>query len=123
MFRMALQFAPMIAPTAPSPHISSIQINPASLARFPICLNLPPGQNQFFNDAAEAVRREYRSSIRAKRLRCRKVSALSERPGETIFVLEIGHSIELIGPGREQPPSGRMSRIHSLAMSMPPTTS
>src|SRR5262249_37772323 len=64
------------------------------LARFPIRLNLPEGQQEHVNDAAEAVRREYRSSVRWKRLRGRKVEPFSDQTGETIFVLEVGHSIQ-----------------------------
>ena len=63
-------------------------------AKFPICLNLPETLKSFVDDAARAVRQEYRSSVRWKRLRCRKVEPLSDQPGETIFVLEIGHSVE-----------------------------
>jgi hypothetical protein len=64
------------------------------LARFPANLNLPAGPQEFFDAAAEAVRREYRSSIRWKRLRCRKVEPLVGDGGNTLFVLEVGHSIE-----------------------------
>lgn len=63
-------------------------------ARFPISLNLPDGQQQLFADATEAVRKEYRSSVRWKRLRCRKVEPLTDQAGENIFVLEIGQSLE-----------------------------
>jgi AAA domain len=63
-------------------------------ARFSVSLNLPEGEQQHVNDAAEAVRKEYRNSVRWKRLRCRKVQPLSEQPGESIFIIEIGRSIE-----------------------------
>ena len=64
------------------------------LVRFPANLNLPEGQQGLREDAAEAVRKEYRGSVRCKRLRCRKVERLTGQPGNTIFVLEVGHSIE-----------------------------
>src|SRR6266849_1049446 len=64
------------------------------LARFPVNLNLPDGQQRFFDDAAEAVGQEYRSSVRWKRLRCRKVEPLTKNPDKTIFILDVGHSIE-----------------------------
>jgi hypothetical protein len=64
----------------------------AKQARFPVQLHLPDGQHEFFDAAAEAVRQEYRNSVRWKRLRCRKVERLSDQDG--VFVLEVGHSIE-----------------------------
>lgn len=62
-------------------------------ARFPVCLNLPEPQSKIVDDATEAIRKEYRSSVRWKRLRCRKVEPLTDQPGENIFVLEVGQSI------------------------------
>lgn len=73
---------------ANSPHRTTV------LARYPVRLNLPDGDAQLVEDAAEAVRREYRSSVRWKRLCCRKVESLTQQRGETIFVLEIGRSVE-----------------------------
>lgn len=63
-------------------------------ARFPIRLNLPEADYSLLEDAQEAVRREYRDSVKWKRLRCRKVAVLSESETGTVFVLEIGHSVE-----------------------------
>ena len=62
------------------------------MARFPVRLNLPDGQQRFVDEATEAVKREYRSSVRWKRLRCRKVEPLPDQPG--IFILEVGHSLD-----------------------------
>ncbi len=64
------------------------------LARFPINLNLPEGKQESFDSAAEAVRQEYRNSVRWKRLRCRKVEPLSENGNDSLFILDVGHSIE-----------------------------
>lgn len=64
------------------------------IAQFPIALDLPKGSQTHLADAAKAVRKEYRSSVRWKKLRCRSVSPLTKNPGETIFVLEVGQSIE-----------------------------
>jgi AAA domain len=64
------------------------------LARFLSRLNLPEGGQQDIEDAAEAVRREYRSSTPWKRLRCRQVAPLSDEPGENVFILEVGHSVQ-----------------------------
>ena len=60
-------------------------------------LNLPKAQPGLVEDAAEAVKREYRSSVCWKRLRCRKVERLSGQSADTIFVLEVGHAIEFEG--------------------------
>jgi hypothetical protein len=67
---------------------------PVQVARFPVSLNLPAGRQEFVQDAAEAVKNEYRSSVQVKRLRCRKVEPLKGRPEDTIFVLDVGHSVE-----------------------------
>lgn len=66
----------------------------AAIVRFPIELTLPPGADADLADAAAAVRREYRNSVRWKQLRCRGVSLLSQQNDEAIFVLEIGQSVE-----------------------------
>lgn len=63
-------------------------------ARFSICLNLPDGNSDNLEHAREAVRREYRDSVKWKRLRCRSVSVLSETESGTVFVLETGHAVE-----------------------------
>jgi len=74
--------------------IASLISRTTLLARFPANLNLPEGTQGFVEDAAEAVRREHRSSVLWKRLRCRKVERLTGQPGNVIFVLEVGQSIE-----------------------------
>jgi hypothetical protein len=63
-------------------------------ARFPIRLNLPEADYSLLEDAQVAVKREYRDSVKWKRLRCRKVDVLSESETGTVFVLEIGPSVE-----------------------------
>jgi hypothetical protein len=63
-------------------------------ARSPVNLGLPDGNPEYFDAAAEAVRQEHRSSVRWKRLRCRNVERLAGQDEETVFVLEVGHSIE-----------------------------
>ena len=65
-----------------------------AIARFPVSLGLPDASPSLLTDAAEAVRQEYRNSVRWKRLRCRGVSPVTEEPGETVFVIEVGHSIQ-----------------------------
>ncbi len=63
-------------------------------ARFPIRLNLPEGSTAVLADAKEAVKREFRDSVKWKRLRCRSVIVLSESETGTVFILEIGHAVE-----------------------------
>lgn len=65
-----------------------------AIARFPVSLGLPDASAALATDAAEAVRLEYRNSIRWKRLRCRSVAPVTGEPGETVFVIEVGHSIQ-----------------------------
>ncbi len=65
-----------------------------AIARFPVSLGLPDASPSLVADAAEAVRQEYRNSIRWKRLRCRRVAPVTGEPGETVFVIEVGHSIQ-----------------------------
>jgi hypothetical protein len=62
------------------------------LARYPVNLNLPAGPVEFHDSAAEAIRQEYRNSVRCKRLVCRRVEPLPDDP--SLFVLDIGHTIE-----------------------------
>lgn len=63
-------------------------------ARFPIDLNLPAADVSLLEDARKAIRREFRNSAKWKRLRCRKVTIVSESESGTVFELEIGHAIE-----------------------------
>jgi AAA domain len=66
----------------------------ASVARFPTNLALPECPQQWVAEAAEAVRREYRNSVKWKRLRCRTVAPLEGQADNSIFVLDLGHAIE-----------------------------
>lgn len=77
--------------------VCGIATRTTQLASFPSNLNLPKAQPGLVEDAAEAVKREYRSSVCWKRLRCRKVERLSGQSADTIFVLEVGHAIEFEG--------------------------
>lgn len=63
-------------------------------ARFSVNLNLPTGDSTLLAEAQEAVKREFRDSVKWKRLRCRRVELLSESESGSIFVLHIGHSVE-----------------------------
>ena len=63
-------------------------------ARFPVNLALPDAPSSLVKKAAEAVRQEYRNSVRWKRLRCRSVAPIASKAGEAIFVIEVGQSIQ-----------------------------
>ncbi|TWU49318.1 AAA domain-containing protein [Rubripirellula reticaptiva] len=63
-------------------------------ARFAIDLNLPSADGMSLEDAKRAIRKEYRDSAKWKRLRCRKVSVVSETESGTVYELEIGHAVE-----------------------------
>jgi superfamily I DNA/RNA helicase len=63
-------------------------------ARFPIRLNLPEGSTESLADAQEAIKREFRDSVKWKRLRCLSFTLLSESETGTVYVLEIGHAVE-----------------------------
>lgn len=69
-------------------------LTPELLARFPATLPLPESPHQWVADAGEAVKREYRNSVKWKRLRCRSVAPLERHGDSSIVVLDVGHSIE-----------------------------
>lgn len=63
-------------------------------ARFPIRLNLPQADYSLLEQAKEAVKQEYRDSVKWKRLRCRKVELISESETGNVFILHVGHAVE-----------------------------
>ncbi|MCU7807134.1 MAG: AAA family ATPase [Candidatus Thiodiazotropha sp. (ex Semelilucina semeliformis)] len=63
-------------------------------AKFPINLNLPSAEPNLLEDARKAIHREFRDSAKWKRLRCRKVSVVSESESGSVFELEIGQVVE-----------------------------
>jgi len=65
-----------------------------NLARFPIQLNLPEGDPTCFRNAREAIRREFRDSVKWKRLRCRGVTQITQTEKGSVYRLEIGHTVE-----------------------------
>src|ERR1700723_1797913 len=75
-----------MAPAGTPPHVN--------IVRFPVEFDFPTTQSDDLANAAEAVKREYRSSVRWKRLRCRSVTLVSKTNAEAIYVLEIGQSVE-----------------------------
>ncbi len=63
-------------------------------ARFPVEFRLPEADRKLLDDAAVAVRQEFRDCSKWKRLRCRKVSIFAERDRGTIYVVDVGGSVE-----------------------------
>jgi hypothetical protein len=64
------------------------------IARFSGDLRLPPGDPALLDQAREAVRREFRDSVKWKKLRCRSVELLSKGEKEHIYSLDVGPSVE-----------------------------
>ena len=63
-------------------------------ARFLVEFRLPEADAKLLDDAAVAVRQEFRDCSKWKRLRCRKVSIFAERDRGTIYVVDVGGSVE-----------------------------
>src|SRR5271157_4501459 len=64
------------------------------VAKYPVTLDLPGGDAASICDAQMAIRREFRDSVKWKKLRCRKVSLLSEADKGSVYILEVGHTVE-----------------------------
>src|SRR5437868_5416307 len=62
-----------------------------AIVRFPIEIDLPSGKASDVPQAAEAVKLEYRSSVKWKRLRCHNVEPTEDG---SIFKLDLGQSVE-----------------------------
>jgi len=65
-----------------------------SQARYPIRLSLPTGRDYSFEDARQAVKAEFRDSVKWKRMRCRSVKKVSESEDGMVYLLEVGHAVE-----------------------------
>jgi hypothetical protein len=63
-------------------------------AKYPVSLDLPGGDAASVCDAQMATRREFRDSVKWKKMRCRKVSLLSEAAKGSVYILEVGHTVE-----------------------------
>ncbi len=84
---------------APSLHVSdeSNQFEAdyvEEMSRFDVELDLPVGDPLKLQHAAAAVRQEHRDSSRWKRLECSKVSVFAERDRGTVYVVQVGRSID-----------------------------
>jgi len=62
-----------------------------AIVRFPISIRLPSGPPSDISHAADAVKQEYRSSVKWKKLRSRE--ALPTDDG-SVFKIELGQSVE-----------------------------
>jgi superfamily I DNA/RNA helicase len=65
-----------------------------AVAKYPVTLDLRGGDAASICDAQTAIRREFRDSVKWKKLRCRKVSLLSEADKGSVYVLEVGQTVE-----------------------------
>lgn len=57
-------------------------------------LNLPEAPVEIFQDASEAVKKEFRKSIQWKELKALKITTVKENLEEQIFIIHVGHLIE-----------------------------
>ncbi len=64
------------------------------VASFPVSLALPTTPTFKFDDAATAIKQEYRISVRKKRLRCLEWEHVTERQDGSIYSLKVGRSVE-----------------------------
>ncbi len=64
------------------------------LAAFDVALDLPDGGTASLSEAQTAIRREFQDSVKWKKLRCRRVSLLSATDKGSVYVLEVGHTVE-----------------------------
>ena len=81
---------PAGVPKAVIATLEGIERCPA-IVRFPINIHLPPGQPSDISQAADAVKQEYRSSVKWKKLRCREVLVTDDA---SVFKIDLGQSVE-----------------------------
>src|SRR4051812_24152517 len=62
-----------------------------AIVGFPIQIQLPSGHDSDLSQAAEAVKQEYRSSVKWKKLRCREVLPTADG---AVFRFDLGQSVE-----------------------------
>ena len=64
------------------------------VASFPVSLALPTTPTSQLDDAATAIKQEYRISVCKKRLRCLDWEHVTEREDGSIYSLKVGRSVE-----------------------------
>ena len=57
---------------------------------FPVTISLPAASSSFLEETAAAIRQEYRSSVRQKRLRCVSWEPVTEAASGAIYALHVG---------------------------------
>ncbi|OWK45500.1 DNA helicase II related protein [Fimbriiglobus ruber] len=62
-----------------------------TIVRSPINIQLPSGQSSDISQAAEAVKQEYRSSVKCKKLRSRDILPTAD---SSVFRIDLGQSVE-----------------------------
>ena len=62
-----------------------------AIVRFPLTIQLPCGDHSNISQAAEAVKQEYRSSVKWKKLRCREILPTDDG---SVFKIDLGQSVE-----------------------------
>lgn len=71
-----------------------VESNDTIVTSFPADLRLPSSPNSPLTDVASAIKQEYRVSVRQKLLLCRNWEHVTSREDGSIYVLEVGRSIE-----------------------------
>jgi hypothetical protein len=61
---------------------------------YDVTLRFPPSSPSHLKEAASAIKQEFRTSVRKKRLRCLEWECVSERDAGAIFALKVGRSVE-----------------------------
>jgi superfamily I DNA/RNA helicase len=64
------------------------------IAEFLEDLRFPSPEIPLYEDAAEAVKREYRASVKWKRLTCHSVEKIISPSGDILFIVSVGHTLE-----------------------------
>jgi AAA domain len=64
------------------------------VAKFPVSLALPAAAASQLEDAAAAIKYEYRNSVRTKRLRCLEWEQVNDREIGSIYALKVGRSVD-----------------------------
>ena len=64
------------------------------IASFPVSFALPVSPRSKLDDAAAAIKQEFRASVRTKRLRCLEWEQVAERADWSIYALKVGRSVE-----------------------------
>ena len=74
--------------------ISQINVQDDIVASYDVTLRFPPTSPSHLEEAASAIKQEFRTSVRKKRLRCLEWECVSERDAGAIFTLKVGRSVE-----------------------------